>query len=128
MSPSLSEQETIPPGFETIVQDKSSDRDKLKDLEIPTQNTEGSQTKEPDTEKGKGIETSPIVLDDIPENVGGTTSKELGSPITALTPLQSTFGTPHEGVIYVSDLEPITRDEIPSSDYFFSKKQRVVLK
>jgi hypothetical protein len=128
MSTSLPEQETTPPGFETDIQDKSSDKDKLKDLQIPPQNTEGSQTKEPETEKGKGIETSPIVLDDIPENVGGTTSKEIGSPITALTPLQSTFGTPHAGVLYVSDLEPISRDEIPSSDYFFSKKRRAVLK
>jgi hypothetical protein len=65
----------------------------LKDSEISPQNTEGSQTKETQTEKGKGIETSPIDLDDIPENVGGTTSQELGSPITALTPLQSTFET-----------------------------------
>jgi hypothetical protein len=128
MSTSSPEQETIPPGFETIIQDKSSDKDKLKNPEIPPQNTESSQTKESQTEKGKGIETSPIILDDIPENVGGTVSKELGSPITALTPLQSTFGTPHEGVLYVSDLEPITRDEIPSSDYFFSKKRRAVLK
>jgi hypothetical protein len=128
MSTSSPEQETIPPGFETIIQDKLSDKDKLKDSEIPLQNTESSQTKESQTEKGKGIETSPIILDDIPENVGGTVSKELGSPTTALTPLQSTFGTPHEGVLYVSDLDPITRDEIPSSDYFFSKKRRVVLK
>ena len=80
------------------------------------------QIKETQTKKGKGIETSPIILDDIPENVGGTVSQELGSPITTLTPLQSTFGTPQEGVLYVSDLEPITRDEIPSFDYFFSKK------
>ena len=87
MSNSLPEQETIPPGFETIIQDKSSDKDNFKYLEIPPQNTEGSQTKEPETEKGKGIETSPIVLDHIPENVGGIASKELGSPITALTPL-----------------------------------------
>jgi hypothetical protein len=100
----------------------------LKDSEIPLQNAESSQTKESQTEKGKGIETNPIILDDIPENVGGTVSKELGSPITTLTPLQSTFGTPHEGVLYVSDLEPITRDEIPSSDYFFSKKRRAILK
>jgi hypothetical protein len=128
MSTSLPEQETTPPGFETDIQDKSSDKNKLKDPEIPPQNTEGSQTKEPETGKGKGRETSPIVLDDIPENVGGTASKEIGSPITALTPLQSTFGTPHEGVLYVSDLEPISRDEIPSSDYFFSKKRRAVLK
>ena len=122
MLTSSPEQETIPPGFETIIQDKSSDKDKLKDSEIPSQNTEVSQTKKPQTEKGKGAETSPIDLNDIPENVGGTTSQELGSPITALTPLQATFGTPHEGVLYVSDLEPISRDEIPSSDYFFSKK------
>ena len=30
--------------------------------------------------------------------------------------------------MYVSDLEPISRDEMPSSDYFFSKKRRAVLK
>jgi hypothetical protein len=122
ISTSLPEQEETPPGFETDTQDKSNDKDKLKDSEIPPQNTEGSQIKEPGTEKGKGLETSPIILDDIPEKIGGTASKELGSPITALTPLQSTFGTPHEGVLYVSDLEPISRDEIPPSDYFFSKK------
>jgi hypothetical protein len=45
-----------------------------------------------------------------------------------LTPLQSTYGNPHEGALYVSDLEPISRDEIPSSDYFFSKKRRAILK
>jgi hypothetical protein len=100
----------------------------LKDSEIPPQNTEGSQIKEPRIEKGKGLETSPIILDDIPEKIGGTSSKELGSPITSLTPLQSTFGTPHEGVLYISDLEPISRDEIPPSDYFFIKKRRAVLK
>jgi hypothetical protein len=42
--------------------------------------------------------------------------------------LQSTYGNPHEGVLYVSDLEPISRDEIPSSDYFFSKKRKAILK
>jgi hypothetical protein len=42
--------------------------------------------------------------------------------------LQSTYGTPHEGALYVSDLEPISRDEIPPSDYFFSKKRRAILK
>jgi hypothetical protein len=120
--------ETIPPGFETIIQYDTSNKDKLKDSETPPQNTESSQIKETQTEKGKGAETNPINLDDIPETVGGTTSQELGSPITSLTPLQATFGTPHEGVLYVSDLEPISRDEIPSSDYFFSKKRRAVLK
>jgi hypothetical protein len=51
-----------------------------------------------------------------------------GNPITSLTPLQSTFGIPQLQVIYASDLTPISREEIPSSDYFFSKKRKVVVK
>jgi hypothetical protein len=45
---SISEQvlETIPPGFETIIQYDISDKGKLKDYEIPPQNTESSQIKE----------------------------------------------------------------------------------
>jgi hypothetical protein len=35
---------------------------------------------------------------------------------------------PHEGALYVNDLEPISRDEIPPSNYFFSKKRRAILK
>jgi len=53
---------------------------------------------------------------------------KLGSPITSLTPFQSTYGNPQEGALYISDLEPISRDEIPSSDYFFSKKRKAILK
>jgi hypothetical protein len=67
----------------------------------------------------------------IPENIpkkGGTTSTELGSLITFLTPLQSTYGNTQEGALYVSDLEPISRDDIPSSDYFFSKKSKSIMK
>jgi hypothetical protein len=76
----------------------------------------GSQTKESRIDKGKEPETIPEIMKNVPEKIGGTTSTELGSPITSLTPLQSTFETPHEGVLYVSDLEPISRDEIPPSD------------
>jgi hypothetical protein len=53
MPTSAQEQETIPPGFETIIQYDTSDKDKLKDSEIPPQDTEDSQTKETQTEKGK---------------------------------------------------------------------------
>ena len=45
-----------------------------------------------------------------------------------MTPLLSTYGNPHEGDLYVSDLEPLSRDEIPSSNYFFSKKRKAILK
>ena len=67
-------------------------------------------------DKGKEPETIPEIMKNVLEKIGGTTSTELGSPITSLTPLQSNFGTPHEGALYVSDLEPISRDEIPASD------------
>ena len=100
----------------------------MKDAKIPSQDIEGSQTKESETEKRKKMETTPKIPKDVPEKTGGTTSTELGSPITSLTPLQSTYGTPHEGALYVSDLDPISRDEIPPSDYFFSKKRRAILK
>jgi len=122
------EQQGSPPGFETNIQDKENNKGKLKNTEIPSQDTEGSQTKETRMDKGKELETIPEIMKNVPEKIGGTTSTELGSPITSLTPLQSTFGTPHEGALYVSDLEPISRDQIPPSDYFFSKKRREVLK
>jgi hypothetical protein len=122
------EQEEPPPGFETNTQGKENDKGKLKNNEIHSKDIEGSQTKESGMDKGKEPETIPEIMKNVPEKIGGSASTELGSPITSLTPLQSTFRTPHEGVLYVSDLELISRDEIPPSDYFFSKKRRAVLK
>jgi hypothetical protein len=126
ISTSEHESESIPPGFETIIQYDASDKDKSKNPKAPRQNTEDPQSKE--THTGKGIQTNPTDLDDFPETVGGTASTVLGSPIAALTLLQATFGNPHEGALYIDELEPISRDELPSSDYFFSKKRRTVLK
>jgi hypothetical protein len=125
-STSEHDSESIPPGFETITQYDESDKDKSKNPEAPPQNEENPQSKEAHT--GKGKQTNPTDLYDFPETVGGTSSTALGIPIAALTPLQATFGNPHEGALYVNELEPISRDELPSSDYLFSKKRRAVLK
>ena len=65
---------------------------------------------------------------DTPKTAEGTQFLELGSPITTLAPLQSSFGTLSLEFIYVSDLTPISIKEIPSSDFFFSKKRKVVVK
>jgi hypothetical protein len=54
--------------------------------------------------------SSPAVDIIIPEVMGETRYIEIGSPITSLTPLQSTFGLPQMGDIYVGDLTPISRD------------------
>jgi hypothetical protein len=122
------EQEGPPPCFETNIQDKENKKGKMKETEIPSQDTKIPQTKESEVGKGKELEASPEIPEDVPEKIGGTTSTELGGPITSLNPLQSTYGNPHEGALYVSDLEPISRYEIPSSDYFFSKKRKTILK
>jgi hypothetical protein len=84
------EQEGPPPGFKTNTQDKENTKGKMKDTKIPSQDTEGSQTKESETGKGKELETPPEIPKDVPEKTGGIASTELGCPITSLTPLQST--------------------------------------
>jgi hypothetical protein len=122
------EQEGPPPGFETNVQDKANTKGKMKEGEMPSQETEVPQIEKSEAGKGKELETPSEIPESFLKKVGGTTSTELGSPITSLTPLQSTYGNPHEGTLYVSDLEPISRDEIPSSNYFFSKKRKAILK
>jgi hypothetical protein len=45
----------------------------MKDTEIPSQDTEGSQAKESEIEKGKVLETTPEIPKDVPEKIGGTT-------------------------------------------------------
>jgi hypothetical protein len=72
--------------------------------------------------------SSPGVDVNMPKAIGGKGSIELGSPIASLTPLQSTFGFPQTGALFVDDLTSISIDEIPPSDYFFSRKRKVVLK
>ena len=54
VSTSEQEIETIPPGFKTIIQYDTSDKGKLKDSEMPPEDTESSQNKELQIEKGKG--------------------------------------------------------------------------
>jgi hypothetical protein len=95
---------------------------------MPSLRTEVLQIENSELGKGKELEMSPEIPEIFPQKIGGTVSTKLGIPITSLTPLQSTYGNPQEGSLYVSDLEPISRDEIPSSDYFFSKKRKVILK
>jgi hypothetical protein len=72
--------------------------------------------------------SSPSFDVNAPKAIGGKGSIELGSPIGSLTPLQSTFGFPRTGALFVNDLTSISIDEIPPSDYFFSRKRKVILK
>jgi len=54
--------------------------------------------------------------------------KEIGDPITSLTPLQSTFGNLVSKVIFIDDLTPIAPEDMPPSNFFFTKKRRDIVK
>jgi hypothetical protein len=102
-----------------------------KKQKVRRQRTQAQEQKRSETPPVSSKSMSPsssTIPDDTSKTTGEVRSTELGSPITSLTPLQSTFGFPQLRALYVSDLEPISREEIPSSDYFFSKKRKVVLK
>jgi hypothetical protein len=55
-------------------------------------------------------------------------STEIDNPFQIVTPLQFTRGNPNAEVIFIGDLTPISIEEIPPSDFFFSKKRKVVVK
>jgi hypothetical protein len=51
------------------------------------------------------------------------------SPITSLTPLQTSFGNPNTTeLIHVDDLTPIFPEEMSPSSLFFIKKQKSIVK
>jgi hypothetical protein len=80
VSTSEQEIETIPPGFETIIQYDARDKGKLKDSEMPPEDTESSQNKEIQTEKGKRAETNPIHLMIFQKQLGEHLQGNLGVP------------------------------------------------
>jgi hypothetical protein len=65
---------------------------------------------------------------DIPKTIGEIQSTVLGNPITTLNHLQSTFGTPHLGSLYIRDLTAISIEEMNSSGFFFSRKRKYIVK
>jgi hypothetical protein len=77
----------------------------------------------------QGQDTSPSTLATF---VANTTekqlSKEIDTPITSLTPLQSSSRNPSFEVIFIGDLTPISLEEIPPSVFFFSMKRRAIVK
>jgi hypothetical protein len=55
-------------------------------------------------------------------------TKEIGSPIASVTPLQFTKGNPDTEWMFKEDLTPIYVEELPPNAFFFSKKRKVVVK
>jgi hypothetical protein len=77
----------------------------------------------------QGKDTSPsIPATSVAHTAKKKSSTEIGTPITSLTPLHSSFKNPSSEVIFIDDLTPIFLKEMPPSDCFFSKKRRAIVK
>jgi hypothetical protein len=67
-----------------------------------------------------------------PAGTSNTTEKqqytEIGTPITSLKPLQYIFGTPNPEIVFMNDITPISPEEMPPSDLFFSRKRKAIVK
>jgi hypothetical protein len=55
-------------------------------------------------------------------------TKEINSPIASVTPLQFTKGNLNTEWIFKEDLTPISVEELPPNEFFFSKKRKAVVK
>jgi hypothetical protein len=63
-----------------------------------------------------------------PFNTPGKGAKQIGQPITSVTPLQSAQGGVNEGWIFGQELEPIRAEELPPNEFFFDRKRKAVVK
>jgi hypothetical protein len=126
--PLLQRGKGLPQDLKQIYRIKKIQKEKLRRVKCLCKKQKFPKQKKSEAGKGKELETPLEIPESFSKKVGGISSRELGSPINSLTPLQSTYGNPHEGALYVSDPEPISRDDIPSSNYFFNKKRKAILK
>jgi hypothetical protein len=55
-------------------------------------------------------------------------SKEIGSLIAIITPLQFTKGNPDAGWIFNEELTPISVEELPPNEFFFDKKRKAMVR
>jgi hypothetical protein len=132
-----SAQKSIPLGFELGNSGKHNIEDNLESSEVLTQKLEASLSSPLDPHATDQLEAFLKQGQDVslskPATPASNTaeqrpSTEIDTPIISLTPLQSSFRNPISEVTFVGDLTPILPEEMPPSNFFFSKKQRVIIK
>jgi hypothetical protein len=100
---------------------------------------EGKQTKKPEAEaqtpdppKKQNPETETKTPEppkkQNPVDTPKESAKQIGEPITSVTPLQSAQGNVKEGWIFNEELRPIRAEELPPNEFFFDKKRKAVVK
>jgi hypothetical protein len=89
----------------------------IKDTDSPETQNPKTKTKASDPPKEQG-----------PLDTPGKAAKQIGEPITSVTPLQSTQGNIQEGWIFGEELRPVRAEELPPNEFFFDKKRKAVVK
>jgi hypothetical protein len=132
-----STKEIIPSIFETRISNKQDTKENPKNTEDLTRELEAlvSTPQGPQAKAHlkvflkQGHDISPSTPATSMTNIDEKQlSKETGTPITSLTPLQSSFRNLSFEVIFIDDLTPIAPEEMPPSNLFFNKKMRVIVK
>jgi hypothetical protein len=135
MSPATQQTETR--SQEAVSSSKQETWENLEKTEVSTQKEDtpvtdvsGDRAKDQAEILTKKGEDRPLSTPDKStiDATGKQSSTEIGSPIQFIMPLQFTRGNPDAEVIFIEDLMPIPMEEIPPSDFFFSKKRKVVVK
>jgi hypothetical protein len=91
---------------------------------VEVRNTDPPETQNPETE----TKTSDPPKEQDSLVTPGKAAKQIGEPITSVTPLQSTQGNIEEGWIFGEELRPIRAEELPPNEFFFDKKRKAVVK
>jgi hypothetical protein len=93
------------------------------------QEVEMKDTKPPETQNPEsGTKTSDPPKEQDPLTTPGKGAKQIGQPISSVTPLQSAQGSVGEGWIFDEELRPIRAEELPPNEFFFDKKRKAVVK
>jgi hypothetical protein len=111
--------------------DATPDSGKHQDEGEQTKNPEAEvQTPDPPKKQNPETETKTPELPkkQDPVDTPGKSTKQIGEPITSVTPLQSTQGNIEEGWIFNEELRPIRAEELPPNEFFFDKKRKAVVK
>jgi hypothetical protein len=105
---------------------------KQKDVEGSKDATLGQEKHQDGGEKAKclkaEIKTPDPSKNQTPVTTLGQSAKQIGDPITSVTPLQSTQGNIDTGWILNEELRPIRVEELPPNEFFFNKKRKAVVK
>jgi hypothetical protein len=98
--------------------------EQTQNLETEIKTLEPPKEQNPETE----IKTPEPPKKQIPVDTPGKSVKQIGEPITSVTPLQSTQGKIDEGWIFNEEMRPIRVEELPPNEFFFDKKRKAVVK